>query len=233
MKAIVTSEFLQRTLKFKCGRSTGTCFFVKIDSKFYFVTAEHLLFEYPQSPIEICGDEGFKPAVVLNVVNGSDVSGRKCTEDIAPDVSLVETTGISGAELSVPIHPSSISIGDDAYFLGFPLGLGSVDLPGSSGWQSPFVKRGCISAFVENNEIFYVDGSNNTGFSGGPVLVRDEKTAKGVCVGVISGYVKEHHKVHSTNNWYETTDYLAQANSGICIATSMNFVRQLAKGGNL
>lgn len=58
----------------------------------------------------------------------------------------------------------------DVSFLGFPLGnLGTVFL----GIKFPLVKKAVVSGWVKHNgiELLLLDGHNNLGFSGGPVVI--------------------------------------------------------------
>ena len=61
--------------------------------------------------------------------------------------------------------------GQDVYFLGFPYGLHGDMSALSNDLPFPFVKKGIISLFHNDgvNRI-YLDGHNNPGFSGGPVV---------------------------------------------------------------
>jgi hypothetical protein len=54
------------------------------------------------------------------------------------------------------------------YFLGFPYGVLSGVIFGDAGHPLPLVKRALFSSFA--GEAYLLDGHNNPGFSGGPVV---------------------------------------------------------------
>ena len=67
------------------------------------------------------------------------------------------------------------TLGQQVWFLGYP--FGDIGLAGRFQDQLiPFIKRGTISAINHddpNAVIVYIDGFNNPGFSGGPILYCD------------------------------------------------------------
>ena len=82
-------------------------------------------------------------------------------------------------------------LGGDCAFLGFPYGGGwkAKWENGQSYWM-PFVKHCNVSAMpsVEPN-ILVLDGINNAGFSGGPVIYKTGSEQQ--IIGVVSGYQLE------------------------------------------
>lgn len=80
-----------------------------------------------------------------------------------------------------PNHPLPLSVddmvfGQDCYFLGFPLGL-TFDIGEFE--YFPLVKRATVSAKnhrINGRPILLLDGWNNPGFSGGPVVFRPPNT---------------------------------------------------------
>lgn len=67
----------------------------------------------------------------------------------------------------------------------------------------------------------YLDGHNNPGFSGGPVLVADGQAIPSV-IGVISAYHFERKEVkrHNRHGDSKTSDYVEE-NSGIVISYNL------------
>ena len=92
-------------------------------------------------------------------------------------------------QLSAPLPlelANSIILGQDVYFLGFPYSIGS-DTGINRDYLIPFVKKGILSAMDSKSHIFYLDGHNNPGFSGGPVVCFGDYTPKSMrLLGVIS-----------------------------------------------
>jgi hypothetical protein len=88
--------------------------------------------------------------------------------------------------------------GQDAFFLGFPYGLQSPGAGVNGQYPLPLIKRGTISATlpVDSSKkavLVLLDGYNNPGFSGGPIVYRDLNQNALVLklIGVISGFIPE------------------------------------------
>jgi hypothetical protein len=137
---------------------------------------------------------------------------------LAPGHSLTKFLPADSMKLASDADPADehalVPIGGDCEFLGYPYGSGwranipvytvnkgsETSAPGSGatlssrtiGWAwSPFVKRCTLSASMVQNGItvFVLDGINNLGFSGGPVV-----TGKGTSLdvfAVVSGFHAE------------------------------------------
>jgi hypothetical protein len=92
-----------------------------------------------------------------------------------------------------PLEPSMVGMvwGQDVYFLGFPYGLFGNVGSGANGFPLPFIKKATLSAIGATPGgpgILFLDGHNNPGFSGGPVVYK-RLTSDDWCVAsVISGY---------------------------------------------
>lgn len=138
---------------------------------------------------------------------------------LAPDHSLTKYLPPQSMKLASDANPADeralVPIGGDCDFLGYPYGSGwraSIPLytlnngskPGENGkltisqttktidWAwSPFVKRCTLSASMVQNgiTIFVLDGINNLGFSGGPVVTSNGGSL--VAFAVVSGFHAE------------------------------------------
>lgn len=110
-------------------------------------------------------------------------------------------------------------IAQPVYFLGFPYKMYTDVGDLMHGFPLPFVKGGILSALDVRKDkgysIVYVDGLNNPGFSGGPVVCKDFKSNKMRVLGVISSY-KNHPDIVVSRNL--KTGLTALSNSGILIA---------------
>ena len=79
-----------------------------------------------------------------------------------------------------------LTYGQDVYFLGFPYGyLGRYHF-GPQGYPLPFVKKATLSLF--DGKTFLLDGHNNPGFSGGPVVFTEPFKHNYKVAAVVSGY---------------------------------------------
>ena len=159
-------------LKFEEG-ATATAFLVNYETRKYWVTAKHVFFGK-----ERCSAEVF--------YNGKWHSFSISTKDYHDKFDIMTfTTGddfpiVIGHGLKV-IIPNYDNYGDEIFCLGFPYNA-SFDIS-ISGKEIPFVKRGVISS-VNGGDCYLIDKMVAAGFSGGPVLIKNEQE---YCViGVIS-----------------------------------------------
>ena len=80
---------------------------------------------------------------------------------------------------------SNIEIGQECRFYGFP--YGRLFFTDGDNRYIPFIKRGLVSSISQN--VIFLDGMNNPGFSGGPVVIQDVFSKEYKILGVISGYL--------------------------------------------
>lgn len=91
--------------------------------------------------------------------------------------------------------------------MSFPYGLSTDSGEINNKYPFPFVKKCIISSI--NKQTIYLDGHNNRGFSGGPVVVIEtNKTMK--IIGVVSGFLNDNVNVTE--------------NSGIFYANSISLI---------
>ena len=118
------------------------------------------------------------------------------------------------ASPDLPVVPSSkgLTYGQDVYFLGFPYGVLSQIIFSEAGYPLPLVKKAILSAFA--GDCYSLDGHNNPGFSGGPVIYgRDGSTPQNV-VAIVSGYRFGPEPIHHGEN---ETPLTYRHNTGIII----------------
>lgn len=96
------------------------------------------------------------------------------------------------------------------------------------GFPIPFVKKGIISSFITDSlgttQIF-LDGHNNPGFSGGPVVVTNfgnETKHKMRIIGIVSAYLNE-NKITKT----PIGDFVNKENSGIVLTYAFDHVFEI------
>jgi len=114
----------------------------------------------------------------------------------------------------------SVTFGQQVWFLGYPYGLGTQ----FSNAEIPFIKRGTMSAIDASNHdaiLFYIDGFNNPGFSGGPIIYWDFNEHVIKILGVVMGYQKESAKVMVNGIEHDTA---IMVNSGILVGYSIKHV---------
>ena len=157
---MITANFIHRTFRIKCGESMGTAFTVDVDGKQYLVTARHVIQRFAEaSGLEVFGNGVWTPVHASLVAHGAG--------DI--DVSVLSPApAMSPPGLPVTAGSDGLVYGQDVYFLGFPYGVLSQVIFGEAGHPLPLVKRAAVSAFA--GDVYLLDGHNNPGFSGGPVI---------------------------------------------------------------
>jgi len=180
---MITSNVISRIFYIAHNSTSGTAFTIEIDGRQYLISARHI-FEHVHNSLTVS---------IFHETQWKDIDLRLIghgAEDI--DISVLS----ADFQLS-PTHqlePTSrgIAYGQDVYFLGFPYGtfgkLGKIN----RNFPLPFVKKGILSAMqmmsVDKSEILYIDGHNNPGFSGGPVIFKQPNSNNFKVAAVISGY---------------------------------------------
>jgi S1-C subfamily serine protease len=218
----VPGEILGRTHMIRVGDTQGTGFGVEYKGKLYFVTARHVVAGLPD-----------KDAVleVMKAGTWQKVHTIKTFFPRSPDVDIA----VFETDEKVPIHYEILmatgndgaTLGQQVWFLGYPWGLGSHS---ANGIEIPFIKRGTMSAIDGSNPqapLIYIDGFNNPGFSGGPIVYWDFKAHAYRILGVVQGYKEEAAKM-MVNGHLADTKLLV--NSGILIGFNIKHVIEAIEG---
>jgi Trypsin-like peptidase domain len=213
----ITANIYERVLRITTSVGSGTAFTLEIDDQQYLVTARHLLpaGEDVTLALEIRGQrwEGvLRP--LPGVHREADVAVMRVAEALTP---------------TLPVIPSfdQAIYSQECFFLGYPYGMSLVigDEP-----TFALVKHGILSGShrrADGLHIIYVDGFNNPGFSGGPVVFLEQGSQALHIAGVVSGYRFERQQVQgllvSEPNLLneEQRQAFVQANTGIVIATDI------------
>jgi len=170
----------------------GTMFRIAVDGREYWITARHVvtgggLNDYGKL-------DGH--TIDLGIINDQGLS----TEHSFSMIDLGEKVDVIVLYAAQALLPASIApmplgaegavLGGECAFLGFGLGAGW-RAPFANGTTKfmPFVKRCTIAGSQEAPLIWILDGINNHGFSGGPVLVGEGAQQR--IMAVISGYLNE------------------------------------------
>jgi S1-C subfamily serine protease len=187
---MITSDAIQRTLHLRHGNQIATSFLIDVDSRQYLVTARHVL---PNVTGETTGSilhDGKWKDVPLKLVGHAPGEA---------DISVLSMPGcIANSALELLPDATGLSVGQDVYFLGFPFGLFGEMGNLNTNYPVPFVKKATVSCFEHNTHGLhrvYLDGHNNPGFSGGPVVFRSGTTNKLHAAAVVSGYRYESQPV--------------------------------------
>jgi hypothetical protein len=240
-KAIPIVQALSNTYNIYGDKLTGTCFMVTRNGGQYFVTAAHLFESAHRS-----GDDVSIQLVVQNELQSYhariyyhsdrkvDIAVLKLAETISQRANIPdELTQYRDTIQKIfrgdgfATDSMVVSIGTETYFLGFPLGNLGTEV---FGIKYPLLKKAIISGWVKYNgiDVLLLDGHNNLGFSGGPVVAYDEVSKQMRIVGVISGYLPEPINIKQKNSTASIEE-----NSGIIVCYDRRYMAEIFKKYNL
>ena len=183
----MTNNVLLRVRLIQVGDDFGSGFTIDVDGRQYLITAKHVVASLtgPKGMISICKRVGDCSAIEVTVL--------RCADPI--DIAVL----IPSNQLTVnfPLEPQTAGLffAQDVYFLGFPFGSRFSTRMPTAAYPLPFVKKAIVSAQVEENGArkIFLDGHNNFGFSGGPIVYRDLNQGGVVfkVAAVVSGFQPE------------------------------------------
>ena len=225
---MITLEIIRSTFRIKCGSSHGTCFAIDHDNKQYLITAKHIATNWDNSGFEIFHDDEWKYIPAQLVGN--------CDDPV--DISVFSPSIQLTRPFATPASAGGVYIGQDMYFLGFPYGLTTDASKINQNFPVPLVKRCCLSGSGHEKGLFYFDGMNNPGFSGGPIIrevsrKNEMKDGKPIQIikyqytAVISGYKTSCDAVMKTPE--ELNRLITLGNSGIIMAYSIDEAIKIIK----
>jgi len=179
---LITANVIHRTFHIQVGDSVGTCFTIDVNGKQYLVTAKHVVKDLNDTCIIKVFHENQWKDIQVTVVghcdDGIDISVLAAQQQLSPTLSLEPTS-------------DGMVYGQDVYFLGFPYGMtGDVGALNRE-FPLPFVKKAIISCLHTTGDgvhITFLDGHNNPGFSGGPVVFKKPNQTEFKVTSVISGF---------------------------------------------
>ncbi|HEV2856586.1 MAG TPA: serine protease [Thermoanaerobaculia bacterium] len=222
---VPTSNVLYRVLKIRTATMTGSAFTIEVDGKQYLITARHLLNGF--------GSEG--EIELWTEGRWSKVRARA----IYPSKEVVDVAALDlgrPVTITFPLEPSSggLTLGQQVYFLGYPYGLGTTaSAPAPPGFgELPFLKSGIVSALDDRDpeaSILYLDGQNNPGFSGGPIVFWHAPSHSFRVAGVVRGYRNEALPVLKRKSLDDPgarayNDLYTRSNSGIVIGYDVRHI---------
>jgi len=195
----------------------GTCFMIDTDSRQYFVTAAHLFKTSHKS-----GDK-----VTIQMVVQNELENLEAEVFFHPnknvDIALMKLSQKVSQGSGISLEARNVFFGDQVYFYGFPLTNMGTE---AGGFKFPLIKTATVSGqlIYDGVDVLVLDGHNNHGFSGGPVLAYDSSKKKLSVIGVVSGYYFEPRNVQ-----FKGEKLSFDENSGIIICYGRNFIDDLLK----
>lgn len=191
---MITPNVLNRTFHLKCGARRGSCFSLDVDGRQYVLTAAHVVKALKdRAVVEILHGGKWKPLDVVVVGYGPP------QVDVAV---LALKFRITLPELILEPTIAGLTTGQDAYCLGFPHG----EWGGGAQAQKfpvPFVKKTTVSCLPDASSAarcLFLDGYSNPGFSGGPVVFRENKQPDLKVAAVVSSFQYEQEPVYLGND---------------------------------
>jgi hypothetical protein len=213
---MITGNIIHRVFRISWNHSRGTAFAIEVDGREYLVTARHVV-------------ESITAIATIGVFrrNRFDDLGVKLVGLSSPEADIaVLAADMPLAVPNLPAEPSANGIvyGQDVYFLGFPYDfLGEVTLT-PKGYPLPFVKKAIVSQM--DLKTLMLDGHNNPGFSGGPVVFTAPGEKRQKIAGVISGYRCAPEPVFHGDL---ATQFTYRHNTGIIVANSIDAALELIR----
>lgn len=232
---------LSRIFPIRAGKAAGTCFLVDVDQRQYLVTARHVVAGIkPESTVEIFRHGIWTPILFKPIFPKNEKIDAVA---IGLDTALAP-------QLDLQVSTSGIVLGQRVVFLGFPFGLASRSKDKND--FIPFVKAGILSAIDYGDQqtpIVYVDGHNNPGFSGGPIIFANLGDKHRLQIAaVVSGYRNQPTEVvevtvpdtTSSENGEDTSSetkrkkvQIVLENTGIVIGYQLNHLVEAIKENSL
>jgi S1-C subfamily serine protease len=213
---MITANVFRRTFFIQHDGSQGTAFTIDVDKRQYLVTARH-----------VCAS--IKDGDNIGIFrNGSwqekktKVVGVGLPDRIDTDVAVLALEEQLSPSFPLPPTGQGLIWGQNVYFLGYPYGLHtSVDV--NDGYPLALVKGAVMSGSVGqpgNPETFLLDGHNNKGFSGGPVVFQLNGGEFKV-MAIVSAYKTEAVEIKFQG---KPTGLASDANTGIIVCPSIKQV---------
>jgi S1-C subfamily serine protease len=217
------SNSMQTTYNFFSDTLSGTCFAISDSTNEFIITAKHLFRRVTQS--------GDSILVKININKIETLFHAKVFFHSNPLIDLAAlklNKKISQTKTLNLKDGDSYFLGQDCFFLGYPLyNIGTI----FQNSKIPFIKKCIISALYEENgiDLILLDGHNNPGFSGGPIITYSDKMENQFIIGVVSGYIYQLNDIKlglNSNNSIQQTIRINE-NSGIIIAYPSKYIKEI------
>jgi len=212
---MISTNILCRVFYIRVGEKQGTSFAMEHSGKQYLVTARHVLqTSHQEMDISIFWKREWRKlsTTLVGVNDDADIAVLSSPIQLAPAFSAEPSMG-------------GMLLAQQVFFLGFPLELTGGGEELNRKFPLPLVKTGIVSGIDFTPPAkFWIDGHNNPGFSGGPVVFTPHgqpisSNAEHKIAGVISGYWSSPQEVRDNSTGREI-GYVGE-NSGIIIAYSI------------
>jgi S1-C subfamily serine protease len=206
----VTANILSRVFQIRYGGLASTAFTIEVDRRQYLVTARHVVADVSDgTSISLLREGRWVPYTVKSVP----------VDPPEADLAVLALPAMLPQTLPVQAAYEGLTLGEELYFLGFPYGISFPGAPQASGFSLPFVKHGICSAFgsVKGVDYIFLDGHDNAGLSGGPIV---RANSRGITiVGVVSGFRHSDEPVFKDG---KESEFQYRANTGIVLGIGIS-----------
>ena len=211
-------DIISGTYKIRVDDEVATMFAICVDNRQYMVTAKHVAERITNScDIELGGGWHRLPVIIVGHCDGKiDISVICCKDNFA-------TRALP--EWKSPEIRADLKLGESIRFYGFPYGIDTSRGEGAA--PIPLVKSGIVSGFygqptLSDRSSFFIDGHNNHGFSGGPVVSTYQDRFD--VAGVVSGFIPvEEEVIFSESAEVERESGMVKQNTGIFLAWNIQY----------
>lgn len=206
---MLTFNVYDRVFEVRWQGGTGTAFTSDIQGRQYLVSAKHV-FEgiAEKDQIQIFLDSEWQSVGVTLIGLSADDT----------DVVVLSTDRPIGANHPLSLSKGGVTLSQDVFFVGYPFGMHSIAMAADGELHLPLVKKACLSGYHEERggRVWILDGFNNPGFSGGPVITATQPGQEMV-FGIVSSYRFMEESVSVDG---KPTNATVAANTGIIYAYS-------------
>jgi hypothetical protein len=231
-----TFNAMSRTLRVQSKHGTGTIFNIDVDGREYWVTATHILTGAKGKPYGRIAEKTIELKILNPGGTGLEWLAVQFTVLQPPDdvdvVALAPASLILSTATNASPLPTSdgLMFGGPCEFLGYALDGGWRARTNDGRLWYPFIKHCTVSGYDADLKMWILDGINNPGFSGGPVILGTGDALK--FVAVISGYYLEPTEVirgGAVKLAPNTPKDTVNVNSGFIIAYDISHVVDVIK----
>lgn len=182
---MIPTHITERVFRIFHGGRTATAYTVDKDGQQFLVSASHVF----------DGSDSVDEVKIFHARQWKNCNVSVCYNSFEVGDTIIFQLENKIAPISRTDFGPNFVLGGWAYFLGFPLDFGGDAREINNRYPMPFIKAALISNFYTDREglvEIYLDGHNNKGFSGGPVVVESlDKGREFNIMGTVSGYITE------------------------------------------
>jgi hypothetical protein len=188
---LVTTNIISRTIYIQYNESSGTAFVFDYNKKQYFITAKHVVSALKENDTISIFHKNIWNKLKVKLVGHSKNS----------DISVFSSPDYLDKSDNLIANSNNLIFSQEIFFLGFPYGLTNSIQNVNSGFPIPYIKKGILSNVLIDKDfkVLFLDGINNPGFSGGPIIYQNKLTGEFNLCGIISGYRPEINNIKQNN----------------------------------